>query len=682
MTDALQVLLVAEFDEDADWISGFLRESAVPSNVERVCDTEQCSAALARARADICVSSARAGSMPAALSLFEKPAKEERPPLLLIAEGFGDVATQAPRLGASVWVPSMGVSGLVVALRYAWREAQARKKRNHERAFELEQRELLEHIAGGAKASEVLDRIVRLVERQAQGMLCSILRVDAERGVVVHGAAPSLPLEFIRSIDGSKIGEGAGSCGTAAYRKERVVVEDIATHPYWDAYRGFALPFGLKACWSSPILSANGAVLGTFAMYYREVRAPRAEEEVWVERATHLAAIAMVREQDELEQKRLTDAVRESEHLRRMAHDSIRSQAALLDRATDAILVRSIEGVVSYWNQGAERLYGYSSAEVIGRNAADFMYREPPDMLAASAELTLRGEWKGELRQRTRDGRDIVVQARWTLLRDSDFAPGSVLVINTDITEKRSLEAQVLRAHRLESLGRLAGGIAHDFNNILTAIKGNVCLALGDLEPEHPAREALSGIELAGVRAADLVRQILTFSRHEEPKRRLVSLEPLVLEALSLVRVTLPVSIEVDVSFAPDLPRISGDPSQVHQVVVNLGTNAAQAMSARGGTLRVHGERVVLGTQLVSGATELPPGEYAKLTISDTGHGMDAATLERIFDPFFTTKEPGQGTGLGLSVAHGILKSHGGGIVVSSAPCEGASFSLYFPAAS
>jgi signal transduction histidine kinase len=115
---------------------------------------------------------------------------------------------------------------------------------------------------------------------------------------------------------------------------------------------------------------------------------------------------------------------------------------------------------------------------------------------------------------------------------------------------------------------------------------------------------------------------------------------------------------------------------------VNLGTNAAQAMSARGGTLRVHGKREVLGTRLVSGATELPPGEYAKLTISDTGHGMDAATLERVFDPFFTTKEPGQGTGLGLSVAHGILKSHGGGIVVSSAPCEGASFSLYFPAAS
>jgi PAS domain S-box-containing protein len=690
----------------------------------------------------------------------------------------------------------MGVKALGIAIRNAEREGQARRRRNHERAFELGQREVLEHIARGAPGSEVLDEIVRLIERQAHGMLCSILTVDAERGVVVHGAAPNLPLEFVRAIDGAKVGEGAGSCGTAAYRKEPVVVEDIATHPYWQAYRDFALPFGLKACWSSPIVSAEGAVLGTFAMYYGECRGPTPEEEAWVERATHLAAIAMVRELSEREQKRLSEAVRQSEHLRTMAYEGvsdvlfyvrvepngdfrfnsvnaaflsstglraedvigrsvvevvppsslesvlghyrlavaerrtvtwvetsvypagkrygevavtpvfdvdgrcthllgmandmtarrqaeerIRSQAALLDRATDAIMVRSIEGVISYWNKGAERLYGYSSAEAIGRNAADFMYREPAAMLAAKSELTLRGEWAGELQQRTRDGRDIVVQARWTLLREGEFAPDAVLVINTDITEKRSLEAQVLRAQRLESLGRLAGGIAHDFNNILTAIKGNVSLALGDLEPEHLAREALSGIELAVVRAADLVRQILAFSRQEEPKRRLVSIEPVVLEALSLLRVTLPVSIDVDIRFEPDLPLIHGDPSQLHQVVVNLGTNAVQAMSARGGTLGVHGARVVLGARLVSGTTELPAGEYARLTISDTGHGMDSTTLERIFDPFFTTKEPGEGTGLGLSVAHGILKSHGGGIVVSSAPCEGASFSLYFPAA-
>jgi PAS domain S-box-containing protein len=795
MEDVLEVLLVAESDDDASWIARFLRETGVNARCERARDACDVLHRLADAPPDVCIARVTNGCADAALSAFDE-VSIDGPPLLLLADGFAATFGVAERSGALVCVPGLGIEGLVVAIRHVAREASARRRRRQERSFELGQREVLELIARGTALEEVLEQLVRLVERQAEGMLCSILRLDLERARVLHGAAPSLPDAFNRAIHGQHIGPNAGSCGAAAYRRARVVIEDIATHPNWEPYREFALPHGLRACWSTPIFSGDGAVLGTFAMYYREPRGPLPQEEAWVEHATHVASIALSRERDEIERRRLSEAMRQSEHLRAMAYDGvtdvlfyirvepdggfvfhsvnaaflaatglrqsdvvgrrvedvvppssigvvlshyrqaiaerrtitwddvavypagkkygeiaitpvfdaggscthllglvhdvtdrrqaderIRAQAALLDRATDAIMVRSVDGVLTYWNQGAERLYGWTREEVLGRNVADFLYRDPSSMRAAGLELAARGEWSGELLHRTRDGRILTVQARWTLLREEGGGEPSVLVINTDITEKRSLEAQVLRAQRLESLGRLAGGIAHDFNNILTAIKGNVSLALGDLVEDHPARDALLGIELAGMRAADLVRQILTFSRHEEPKRRRMPLYPIVLDALSLLRVTLPSTIRVETRFAPDVPEISGDPGQVHQVLMNLGTNAAQAMGESGGVLGLVAERVKLDSRVVAGATEIAPGEYARLTISDTGHGMDPATLERIFDPFFTTKEPGQGTGLGLSVAHGIVRSHGGGIVVKSAPSEGASFSLYFPAA-
>ncbi len=791
----LEVLLVAESDEDASWLSRCVSETAGKLRFDRARDGFELQRRLARGEADVCIARITGGAPSSLLAAFEEPSFE-RAPLLLLADEFETSVALAARYGALVWVPALGNGGLMEAIRHAVRESAVRRRSRQERAFEAGQREVLERIASGTPLTEVLEQIVRLVERQANGMLCSILRVEPEGKRVLHGAAPSLPEAFNRAIDGQRVGPDAGSCGAAAYHRARIVIEDIATHPNWTPYRAFALPHGLRACWSSPILSGRGQVLGTFAMYYGEPRGPLPQEEAWVERATHVASIALSRERDELERRQLSEAMRHSEYLRTMAYDGvtdvlfhiriepdggfvfqsvnaaflsatglepsdvvgrrveevippeslqgalhhyrraiaerrtvtwdavsvypagkkygevavtpvfdaagtcthllgfvhdvterrqaverIRSQAALLDRATDAIMVRTVDGVLTYWNHGAERLYGWTREQVLGKNVGEFLYREPAAMQAAGLELAARGEWSGELSHRTRDGRDVIVQARWTLLREEADGEATILVINTDVTEKRSLEAQVLRAQRLESLGRLAGGIAHDFNNILTAIKGNVSLALGDLAEDHPARDALLGIELAGVRAADLVRQILTFSRHERPKRRTVALEPIVLDALSLLRVTLPSTIRVETRFAPDVPEISGDPGQLHQVVMNLGTNAAQAMGASGGVLGVVAERIVLDFRLVAGATEIAPGEYARLTISDTGHGMDATTLERIFDPFFTTKEPGQGTGLGLSVAHGILKSHGGGIVVKSAPCEGASFSLYLPAA-
>jgi PAS domain S-box-containing protein len=534
-------------------------------------------------------------------------------------------------------------------------------------AFGRGQCELVERIATGAPLADVLRRLVLLIEAQATDMTCSILLLDAERGVVRHGAAPSLPPAFVAAIDGQPIGPAAGSCGTAAYRGERVIVEDIATHPYWATYRDAALPHGLRACWSSPIFSIDRKVLGTFAMYYRVPRGPTDDERQWVERATNLAAVA-------LERARAVETMRAQE-LR------LAEQAALLDQATDAILVRDLGGNIRYWNRAAERMYGWTRAEAVGRPIAELIYKDADALAAAEAKLVERGEWAGDLAQVTKGGAELEVEGRWTLLRDESGRPRSVLAINTDVTERNRLQEHVLRAQRMDSLGTLAGGIAHDFNNILVSLTANTTFALESLPEGHGAHEFLEEIAQASRRATELVRQILTFGRRQEPKAELVRPGAIAAEVHKLLRATLPATVQLALTVAPDAPEILADPTQVHQVLLNLGTNAAQALPDAHGHVELRVERAVLTKPLVTATADLPPGTYARLAVTDDGAGMSAGTLEHIFDPFFTTKGPAIGTGLGLAVVHGVAKCHEGGVAVESHLGVGTTFHVYFPAA-
>jgi signal transduction histidine kinase len=256
-----------------------------------------------------------------------------------------------------------------------------------------------------------------------------------------------------------------------------------------------------------------------------------------------------------------------------------------------------------------------------------------------------------------------------------------VLVNNTDITERKSLEAQIFHAQRLESLGVLAGGIAHDFNNLLTAIIGSAQSAILDLGRDHPARASVWDVERAGRRCADLVRQLLTFSRRSETRRDLTDVRPLVTEAAALLRATLPKRVKLEVRLDDEVPEVIADATQMHQIVMNLGTNAVHAIGSAGGVVNIRLERAVLENELATRAHTLRPGTYTRLVVDDNGSGMDERTLERIFDPFFTTKPTGEGTGLGLSVVHGIVRSHEGGIVVRSTPGSGTELSVYLPAA-
>jgi signal transduction histidine kinase len=258
-----------------------------------------------------------------------------------------------------------------------------------------------------------------------------------------------------------------------------------------------------------------------------------------------------------------------------------------------------------------------------------------------------------------------------------------------DITERKkteqtraSLEAQLRESQKMEAIGTLAGGIAHDFNNMLGTILGNVELARQDASANWQALVSLDEIQKAGHRARDLVQRILSFSRRQPTARRVMSLPSVVEESARLLRAVLPGGVRFECHCAAGTPFVAADPTQVKQVLLNLGANAAHAMEGRPGSIDMHCEDITLDAASARFDLNLRPGRYARVVVSDTGHGMDAATLRRIFEPFFTTKPAGKGTGLGLSVVHGIMQAHEGAIVAHSEPGKGSRFELYFPSAS
>ena len=356
----------------------------------------------------------------------------------------------------------------------------------------------------------------------------------------------------------------------------------------------------------------------------------------------------------------------------------LREKAALLDTAHDAILVKDMDDRITYWNKGAERLFGWTSAEVLGRDAATLFSVDPTPYRAARDQLLARGQFEGELVKRTRDGRSCFVSVRWTLMRDADGAPTSALAITMDITERKRLETQVLRAQRLESLGTLAGGIAHDLNNVLAPILMSIDL-LRDAETSEDKLATLAQIEASAERGADMVRQVLTFARGAEGPRRAVQLPVIARDVVKVAHDTFPKDIAIRLHAAPDIWTVSADPTQMHQVLMNLVLNARDAMR-HGGTLVMQISNIMLDETDAGMPRDAKAGPYITLSVSDSGEGIPLAVQDRIFEPFFTTKDHGKGTGLGLSTVHSIVQSHRGFVTVSSEPARGTTFTVFLPA--
>ena len=371
---------------------------------------------------------------------------------------------------------------------------------------------------------------------------------------------------------------------------------------------------------------------------------------------------------------------RRFEARRRADEGKIREQAALIEKAQDAILVQDLQGHVIYANPGAEKLFGWSATELQLNGTAQSLFAPSEKQYSEAIKTTLAiGEWQGELHPTTRAGHTLIVESRGTLIKDEQGRPKSVLLINTDVTEKKRLEAETLRAQRLESIGALAGGMAHDLNNALSPILMGLQLLQKERTDEE-TRRMLAVMEANTHRGADMVRQVLLFARGRDGETEPLALGSLVRELERIVRQTFPQSINVAALVPADLWPVLGNATQLHQVLLNLCVNARDAMP-HGGELTLAADNVELSPDEARLIPQGAPGRYVMLLVSDTGSGIPPAVLPRIFEPFFTTKPVGQGTGLGLSTSARIVSQHGGFLHVKSEPDQGTTFEIYLPCA-
>ncbi len=413
----------------------------------------------------------------------------------------------------------------------------------------------------------------------------------------------------------------------------------------------------------------------------------------------HIESVLKERLRAEKEEKRIRDGLElmvadKTAHLsqavedlkleiveRKKAETQIGEQAQMLELAYDAIFVRDMDDRILYWNRSAERIYGWTAKEAMGRKLLDLL---PKDMFNAlkfeeAGKVILEtGNWQGEFTTRTKSGKEVIVEARWTLLRDEHGVPRSILNITNDITERKRFENQFLRAQRMENIGALAGGISHDLNNILTPLLVSVQVLKGKVA-DADGRKLLEALEANVQRGASLVRQVLTFGRGLEDEVVVIHLRHVVHELKQIIQETFPKSVEFDLRCPADLWTVTGNAAQLQQGLLNLCLNARDAMP-NGGKLSIQIENQMLDETFANMNPDARPGPYVVVTVTDNGTGIPREIRDKMFDPFFTTKELGKGAGLGLSSTLAIVNNHNGFILCESELGKGTSFKMYLPA--
>ncbi len=523
-----------------------------------------------------------------------------------------------------------------------------------------------------ASEQELFEQICRAVVNFGGMKLAWIGMVDKASKLVVPVASYGDATGYLKTIDVSVDAgtpAGRGPAGTAIRENRPSWCQDFLHDPATEHWHARARRAGWRGAAALP-LCRNGIPIGALSIYTSELDAFDAATRALVSEMAANISFALDNFTRETERRLTEQSLKESEN---------RLSAIFQASPIGVSVTRVGDGKVLDANDAALRMYGYTRAEAIGRTVAELgVYANPAQRDALLARLREQGQVEGfEMDFRNSSGAlgKLELTGRVIELQGEQCLISMML----DVTERKRLEDVHLQAQKLESLGTLAGGIAHDFNNILAAIRGNVDLAIKDVGPEHVAAESLEEIRKAGGRAGELVRRILAFGRPAEARQEEVDLGAVVGEVLKLLRSTLPAGISLRKEFAQDTPQVLADAGQVHEAIVNLTTNAAHAIGARGGSIEYRLEPVRVGKKLARSIPGIKEGRYARLTVTDSGCGMHAETQARIFDAFYTTKPVGEGTGLGLSMVHGTMRSHGGAVAVESAPDKGSSFALYFP---
>jgi len=359
-------------------------------------------------------------------------------------------------------------------------------------------------------------------------------------------------------------------------------------------------------------------------------------------------------------------------------NDQLHVQSVLLDQTQDAILVRDLEDRILSWNKGAEGLYGWQASEVLGKNIYELLgLRSVAGFENSETALAERAEWTGQMHQLTKHGQEIIVESRWKLMQDEAGQPKSVLIVNTDITERKRLESQFLRVQRMDSMGRMAAGVAHDLNNTLSLM----LVALDQLRRKWQDRDShhcLTALRISAENAGRLITQLISTAKGVEEERVSIQPKSLIKETVEMLRTAFPKPVKIKTRIASELWSIVSTATHLHQVLMNLCLNASDAMP-KGGTLTIDVKNVHLKRGYSSAIPGLNPGNYVLIKVSDTGIGIPAEIIDKVFEPFFTTKQ-GRGTGLGLTAVLRIVKSHGGFLRVSSKSGLGTQFSVFLPA--
>ncbi|HEY9698437.1 MAG TPA: PAS domain S-box protein [Trichocoleus sp.] len=532
--------------------------------------------------------------------------------------------------------------------------------------------EITQHIRQSLQLEDVLNTAVLEVRKflQCDRVLIYRFQEDWSGQVVVESVEPQYP-----TILGTTIADSFFKNGIVrqSYAQGQIMAEpDVYKAQLSPCHLTLLETFQIRANLVVPILQEE-------ALWGLLVANQCAEPRQWQLHEIDLLRQLATQLEIAIHQSQLFRQVQAELHERERAEQKIREQAALLDVATDAILVRDLNHHILYWNKGAEQLYGWRAEEAIGRIVSELLYQHssslPPEVYQILLE---RGEWRGELQHVTKNGQDITVESRWTLVQAASGQPKAVLMVNTDITQKKLLERQFLRSQRMESIGTLAGGIAHDLNNILAPILMSIELLrikLGD----DQSQQWLEVLETSARRGSDLIKQVLSFARGLEGEQGILQVRHLINEVKQIVEETFPRSIRIVTNISQELWTVCGDATHLHQVLMNLCVNARDAMP-QGGTLTIEAANLEIDEEVARSNLDAQPGMYTTITVADTGAGIPSDLLDRIFEPFFTTKEVGKGTGLGLSTVLAIVRSHRGFILVSSQQNIGTQFQVFLPA--
>ena len=362
-----------------------------------------------------------------------------------------------------------------------------------------------------------------------------------------------------------------------------------------------------------------------------------------------------------------------------------RRLSTAIEQAAESVVITDSNGIIRYVNKAFEKITGYLRKEAAGQNPKILQSGVHDSAFYKKLWKQIAGGniWHGHFTNKKKDGSLYEEDATITPVKDQKGVITNYVAVKRDVTREIELEKRLVHAEKLEAMGTLAGGIAHDFNNILLPITGYAEMTISEVSKDSRVYSNMEKILYAAERAKELVNQILFFSRQKEMKPKPVDIRPIIKDTLKLLRSSLPATIKIRQNLEEDCGMIVADPTQIHQVVMNLCTNAYHAMLSKGGNLDIDLEKIIIGFENLCRypevMSELKPGTYIKLSVTDTGEGMEEKVRAKIFEPYFTTKQQGKGTGLGLATAHGIIKSHGGYILVTSEPGKGSTFNVYFP---